>query len=231
MSNMSLQSRRELIANVRVRYQKADWKQKCKILDGFIAATGYQRKYAIFLLNKCSGDVAEPSKRPGRQPVYTEAVQQALMTVWKVSNQICSKRLVPFLPELVTVLERHGHLSIPDDVRSKLLKISPATADRILTCERLRRGKGKSTTKPGAFLKKQIQVRTFSDWNDMRPGFLEGDLVAHCGEYVDGSFLNTFVLTDIATGWKVLILLKTYCHLSCLVLILTMAVNLLIMSY
>ena len=82
-----------------------------------------------------------------------------------------------------------------------MLSISAATADRLLKTERHRQGKGKSTTKPGILLKKQIQVRTFADWDDVIPGFLEGDLVAHCGERTDGSFLNTFVLTDIATGW------------------------------
>ena len=138
-----------------------------------------------------------------RNRVYDDAVQQALVTVWQVANQICTKRLIPFLPELVASLERHGHLSLPKKVRATLLNISTATADRILKVERHRqnKGKGKSTTKPGALLKKQIQIRTFADWNDVSPGFLEGDLVAHCGEYVDGSFLNTFVLTDIATGW------------------------------
>jgi hypothetical protein len=76
-----------------------------------------------------------------------------------------------------------------------------ATADRLLKKERDLKGKGISTTKPGALLKKQIQIRTFADWDDVTPGFMEGDLVAHCGGDVSGSFLNTLVLTDIASGW------------------------------
>lgn len=200
ISKLSLQARRELIETVQLRYQKSDWKTKSSILDGFIVATGYQRKYAISILNKQIAN-EKTAKRPGRQLIYTGAVKQALITTWQVANQICAKRLVPFLPELVDSLERHGHLSLPDEVRKKLLSISAATADRLLKAERHKEGNGKSTTKPGTLLKKQIQVRTFADWDDVRPGFLEGDLVAHCGEYVDGSFLNTFVLTAIATGW------------------------------
>jgi len=199
-SKMSLPARQELISIVRQKYQQSDWKEKSKILDGFIAATGYQRKYAINLLNS----TANPSKsvvQRGRIPVYNEAVKQALISAWNVANQICAKRLVPFLPELVSVLERHGHLSLPPDVRSLLLSVSVATADRLLKKERQLHGKGVSTTKPGALLKKQIQIRTFADWNDVVPGFMEGDLVAHCGETTSGSFLNTLVLTDIVSGW------------------------------
>ena len=90
---------------------------------------------------------------------------------------------------------------MPGDIRQRLLEISPATVDRLLETERREIKKGISTTRPGSLLKKQIKVRTFADWNNIIPGFLEGDLVAHCGDRVDGSFLNTLVLTDIASTW------------------------------
>jgi len=199
-TKISVQARRELTISVQLKYQKADWKTKNCLLNGFIAATGYQRKYAISLLNKSPAN-EQQTNCIGRKPIYDDAVQRALVTLWQVANQICAKRLVPFLPELVQSLERHGHLSLPVDIRKKLLTVSPATADRLLKVERHKQSKGVSTTKPGALLKKQIQVRTFSDWDDVTPGFLECDLVAHCGEFSDGSFLNTFVLTDIVTGW------------------------------
>jgi len=132
MSMMSLQSRRELIISVRSKYKKSDWQSKCRILDGFVAATGYQRKYAINLLNHSTIAAGQPhSKRPGRQPVYTAKVQEALITVWKIMNQICAKRLIPFMPDIIESLERHGHLSLPYDVRNKLLRMSVATADRL----------------------------------------------------------------------------------------------------
>ena len=123
------------------------------------------------------------------------------MSVWYSANQICSKRLVPFLPDFVDSLERHGHLRLPADVKEKLLNISPATVDRMLQPERQRIGKSASTTKPGSLLKHQIKVRTFADWDDVVPGFLEVDTVAHCGGDLNGQFLNTLVLVDIATGW------------------------------
>jgi hypothetical protein len=195
---MSLQARKELLDQVRVRYQSGNRKDKSKILDGFIAATGYQRKYAIGLLKK---NKIRKMAKVGRQRKYGLDVYQALLTLWEAANHICSKRLVPFLPELIVTLERHGHLSLPSDVRLKLSTISPAAVDRLLKPNRQQGYYGISTTKPGSLLKHQIQVRTFADWNDVIPGFLEADLVAHCGDRVDGSYLNTLVLTDISSGW------------------------------
>lgn len=103
---------------------------------------------------------------------------------------------------LVSVLEHHGHLNLPPDVRAQLLALSPATADRLLErARKLGAPRGKSTTRAGTLLKRQIPVRTFADWNEGLPGFIEADLVAHCGEHNTGSFLCTLVLTDVATGW------------------------------
>ena len=197
---MSFQAKRELLAQVAPRYQHATQSHKSLILDEFVAATGYARKYAIRLLTQPVLPPA-PIKRP-RQRRYGPAVQDALVTAWTAANFICAKRLVPFLPELVPSLERHGHLQLTDDVRAQLLSISPATADRILRARRkVDHPKGISTTKSGKLLKHQVPVRTFSDWNDASPGFLEADLVAHCGTSAEGSFLYSLVLTDVATGW------------------------------
>ncbi len=199
---MSLQTRRELMEQIRSKYQQAPWKEKNKILNGFIETTGYQRKYAIFLLNRKEPTKANIGKRKITRPSkYNEDVSQALLTVWYAANQICAKRLAPFLPELIPTLERCGHLSITPSVRTCLLTISPATIDRLLKVERQKTGQGISTTRPGTLLKHQIQIRTFADWNDVTPGFFEADLVSHCGGRAEGSFLSTLVLTDISSGW------------------------------
>ena len=133
--------------------------------------------------------------------LYDEQVRQALIAVWCAANKICSKRLVPFLPQLITVMEKHGHLRLSVDVRKRLLKISASTVDRMLSSERECLRQGISTTRPGSLLKHQIQVRTFADWDDVIPGFIEADLVAHCGGNTNGQFLNTLTLVDICTGW------------------------------
>jgi len=195
---MSLQAKQELIYRMRWQYAEADRKGKAEIIDGVIAATGYHRKYAIAALRK-------PVKRlrviriPKR--VYGEDVRQALIHVWNAANQICSKRLAAFISEFLEVLERFGHLDIPSETRDKLVSMSPATIDRLLKSERSKHPHGMSTTRPGNLLKQRIKVRTFAEWNDAEPGFCEGDLVAHCGDHVDGSFLNTLVMTDINSCW------------------------------
>jgi hypothetical protein len=197
---MSFQAKRELLAQVAPRYRKARGGQKSRILDEFLAATGYQRKYAIRLLRQ-PPPFSPAMKRP-RARRYGPPVQDALKIAWAAANFICSKRLVPFLPEVVPVLERHGHLQLEDEVRGQLLPMSVSTAERLLAAiRRQEQPHGRSTTKSGVLLKRQIPVRTFNDWNETQPGFFEGDLVAHCGWSIEGEFLNTLVLTDVATGW------------------------------
>jgi hypothetical protein len=200
---MSLKARRELLTATAQRYQQACKPEKTLILDEFTAATGYHRKYAISLLkNHIPQNGSSPPKKRTRQRKYSPEVQAALVLVWEATSRICSKRLVPFLPEMVAAMERHGHLALSVEVREQLLSISSATVDRLLFP--IRRGErpvGIGTTKPGELLKKQIAIRTFTEWDDGEPGFMEADLVAHCGNYAGGSFLYTLVLTDVATGW------------------------------
>ncbi len=114
----------------------------------------------------------------------------------------CGKRLKPLLPILVTALERHGHLSLDDTVRERLLAASAATIDRILASTRIAaKGKPVQARKTAKGVRKSIPAHTFADWNDPDPGFTEIDLVAHCGGDVSGSFVHTLVVTDIASGW------------------------------
>lgn len=79
--------------------------------------------------------------------------------------------------------------------------MSAATADRLLRGHRRRGPHRLSTTRAGTLLKQQIPVRTFQQWDRTRPGFLEADVVVHCGGDLEGSYLFTLTLTDVATGW------------------------------
>lgn len=199
---MTIQARRELLSSVRDQYQCATWTEKRWILDGFVVATGYGRKHAISLLARPDITEVRAVAVIERQRKYDAPVKQALITLWYAADQICSKRLAPFLPELVESMERHGHLSLPKEVRERVLQMGHSTIDRLLKTERRVAGrKSIGATTAGNLLKRQIPVRTFADWNEDCPGFFEVDLVAHCGGDVSGSFLNTLVLTDIATGW------------------------------
>ena len=162
--------------------------------------TGYDRKAAIRLLGQRGK--GKPASRRGRSKQYGIEVVAALKGAWEASDRMCSKRLRPFLPELVEALESHGELNVPGELREQLCLMSAATIDRQLKPYR-HRGLGRpfSTTKPGSLLKAAIPIRTFADWDDKRPGFLEVDLVAHCGDSTEGFYLNTLTAVDVATGW------------------------------
>jgi hypothetical protein len=193
--------KRELLEAIRPRYLRASKTEKGRILDEFVTTTGYHRKYAIRLLRH--GPPRRPTGRRRGQRIYTLAVIQALTEIWEVCGRICSRRLHPFLPEILQVLEQHHELVLPADTKALLLRMSRATVDRLLKPARARHPqRGLSTTKPGTLLKKAIPVRTFADWDDARPGFLELDLVAHCGDSAGGEYIHTLDSVDISTGWS-----------------------------
>lgn len=199
---MSLKSKRELLEMVRPRYLKASKVEKRKILDEFTCATGYDRKHAIRVLKK-KRQVQKPFNRKskGYPAVYRGETVQALEQIWEICGRICSKRLQPFLPEAIKVLERCQEIELAPEVKERLLKISSASIDRCLRPVRSKSPRGLSTTKPGSLLKKSIAVRTFTPWSEEQPGFMEIDLVAHCGNTTQGQYLNTLTCTDLATGW------------------------------
>lgn len=190
---------KEYIDAVRGRYLKGNRKVKGQILDEVTEVTGYHRKAVIRLLTRAPK--REPGRR-GRAKQYGSEVVSALKGVWEVGDRMCSRRLQPFIPELVQALERHGELTLAGEVKEQLCRMSVATIDRVLKPYR-KRGLRRpfSTTKPGSLLKASIPIRTFADWDEKRPGFFEIDLVAHCGESTEGFYLNTLSAVDVATGW------------------------------
>jgi hypothetical protein len=197
--SLSYQARRALLQQTVPQYREASPSQKRTLLDGFVAATGYHRTYARWLLNHAE-EVQQTLRRP-RPRQYGPEVQHALFLAWHAANRICAKRLIPFLPTLLEALERHEHLQISEECRRQLLSMSAATADRLLSSQRKQSQRGLSNTRAGTLLKQQIPIRTFEEWNEARPGFLEADLVAHCGTNIEGGYLYTLTLTDVATGW------------------------------
>ncbi|GCE22195.1 tyrosine-type recombinase/integrase [Dictyobacter kobayashii] len=207
---LCLQTRRELLQQLAPQYRQAASAQKRKMFDEFTRITGYHRKYAMWLLNHTEEGQPSPARPRPRQ--YEGTVQEALVQVWNAANRIAAKRLMPFLPTLVEALEQHGHLHLSEADRSRLLTMSAATADRLLRAHRRRSFSGLSTTRPGPLLKQQIPIRTFQQWNETQPGFLEADLVAHAGADSKGSFLYTLTLTDIATGWTECLPLLSKCQ-------------------
>ncbi len=196
---MSKNSKDELVKRTHPRYLQAGRAEKTRILDEFVAATGYHRKHAIRKLRKGIPECRR--ERRGRKRTYTGDAIGVLAKIWRICGCICGKRLHPFIPEVVAVLERHNELFVDPETKGLLLRMSASTIDRRLAPFRQQRGRGLSTTKPGTLLKDAIPVRTFTDWDDAKPGFLEMDLVAHCGDTIAGQYLQTLTATDVRSGW------------------------------
>jgi hypothetical protein len=195
------------------RYQKAKKNQKGIILEEFAALTGYNRCYAAYLLRiqgkkrhidkntVIVADVGKKRVKPHRR-FYDELVITVLVKIWLIMDCLCGKRLAPMLPELVPLLKKHKEITLDKTTENKLLSISSATIDRLLKPEKKKHQiKGRSHTKPGTLLKHQIPIRTFSEWNEQRPGFAEIDLVGHDGGDSHGEFAQTLTVTDVCTGW------------------------------
>ena len=210
---LTMKARQEVSKATAGQYRGASKKEKSKILDQFIATTGYSRWYARLMLrhegrriqtDKQTIVVVERKSRRRRRRArrYDEKVQTALVRLWRIMDYICGKRLQPLLPELLPVLKRYNEFSCARETRAKLLRISAASIDRLLKPERRKYElRGRAGTKPGTLLKKQIPIRTFAEWDEQRPGFVEIDLVAHDGGLAAGDYCQTLDLTDIATTW------------------------------
>jgi hypothetical protein len=198
---MSSRSKQEYLEAIYLRYKAASREQKKLILDEFCAACRYHRKHAIRLLKQFRRFSKAKHKKKGRTPLYnTEAILTPLKQIWLTANLPCSKRLKAVLPLwLPGYSQQYGDLT--EEVTKALLAISPSSIDRILKAVRTQyKGRGRSTTKPGTLLRKQIPIKT-NQWDESRPGFLEADTVAHCGTSMAGMFAFTIDCVDIATGW------------------------------
>ncbi len=198
---MTKQGKRELLKAIRPRYLKASRSEKSQILNEFVASTRYNRKYAIHLLRNGPPRSSRIKKR-GRRLIYGPDVIASLAHIWEVSGHLCAKRLHPFLPQMVEALERHNEIRMATETKEKLLQMSISRIDRRLKRARGQLAhRGRTTTKPGTLLKNAIPIRTFADWDEQMPGFVEMDLVAHCGETTAGEFLHTLNVVDIETRW------------------------------
>jgi hypothetical protein len=198
---MSSRSKREYLEAIYPRYKAASRGLKKIILDEFCAACGYHRKHAIRLLKQFRRFIKPKHKKKGRTPLYnTEAILTPMKRIWLTANLPCSKRLKAVLPLwLPGYTKQYGDL--PEEVIKALLAISPSSIDRLLKVVRIEyKGRGRSTTKPGTLLRKQIPIKT-NQWDESRPGFLEADTVAHCGTSMAGMFAFSIDCVDIATGW------------------------------
>ena len=225
---LKMSEKRSITRETVARYRKADKKGKQKILDEFTKTTGYNRKYAIHLLSNWGketlhivdgklikfvvGKPGRPKKRR-RKRIYDEPVIEAIQKIWELFDYMCGKRLSVLIRMNISFLENEAELGINEVIRDKLIKVSPATIDRILASQRKKLTiKGRSHTRAGNLLKHQIPIRTFFDWDERKPGFFELDTVAHDGGSSSGEYCYTLDATDVYSGWVELRALRNRAH-------------------
>lgn len=171
-----------------------------------MAVTGYHRKHAIRVMNRRE---QRPPAGKSHSRCYGSDVHEALIVSWEASERLCSRRLKPLIPVLLPALERHGRLALDEALRGKLLTVSPATISAFDRGPPRRRGGQRRRAGMSSAVRRSVPIRTFGDWNDPPPGFVDVDFVAHSGTSSSGSFVQTMVLTDIATGWTECIPVRT----------------------
>lgn len=198
---LTLAERKAVTETIAVRYILEGKRGKSRILDELCANTGWHRNHARKALKAAlAPKIVTP--RPPRPLRYGPEVIEALTLCWTVLDRPAGKRLAPMLAELVAVLRHFRELVISDEIAASLVSMSAATIDRRLADERARYTiKGCVGTKPGSLLKSQIPVRTWAEWDDAVPGFVEIDTVFHDGGNRGGGHAFSLTVTDIATGW------------------------------
>ena len=196
---MEMQAKPAMVDSIRSRYYGARKKDKSRILDEFVAITGHQRKYALRLLAAIQDSPAAISVALGRK-IYASAVKEVLVTLWESSDRLCGKRLKAILPELLKSMEAHGHMNLDDSLKALVLSASASTIDRLLRPVR-EQATGRRHVRPKKKIRAAVALKTFSEWEDVTPGNLEIDFVAHCGGDLSGAFIHSLAATDVASGW------------------------------
>lgn len=199
---LTMSQRRAVTKTIATRYKRAGKAGKGVILDELCATTGWHRNHARKALAAALRPKIVKPARKARTPRYDANTVAALGFCWAVLGAPTGKRLAPMMGDLVPRLRRFDELEVTDEVAAALVVMSPATMDRRLAPDRAAMVlKGRSHTKPGSLLKDQIPIRTWAQWDDAAPGFVEIDLVGHEGGNAVGEHAYTLTVTDIATGW------------------------------
>ena len=195
---MSQKSKWDYLKAIYSRYQKVSKPLRARILDEFCQVCGYNRKYAIRLLNGPTPQ--KPKTKPkGRRPTYGLKVILSLTAIWEAAGYPCSARLKALLPLWLPWAQKR--FAISAQAQKQLLSISPATIDRRLKSKKRQlKNRLYGRTKPGTLLKHHIPIKTDS-WDVKTPGFTETDLVSHSGNSASGEFIHSLNVTDIHSTW------------------------------
>jgi len=201
MERMEMESRNQYLGVLRERYLRARAKkEKAEILDEYCRNTGQARKYVIRKIQP--GVDLRPKPRRKRKQIYDGQVTTPLAKVWEIFDYPCGQRLKPILEVELDRLRHLGEVGVSNDVALKLKRMASATIDRKLKHQRevLHLLRSKGGPKPGSLLKRKIPIR-LTEWDTSKTGYVEMDLVVHCGSSTFGDYINTLSTTEVSSGW------------------------------
>lgn len=201
---MTTMTKKELIKSIKPRYLKAIKPEKSKILNEFCSNTGYNRKYAIIILQaKCDYYRTVREGRKARKKKYGHSVMSAVIKIWELLEYPCGVRLKPQLLSMAEALKRSGEMELNSEVKKQLSEIGAKTLDRRLGKEREIRklDRYRGTTRHGSLIKSSIPIR-ITNWDTSELGFMEMDTVAHNGGDPSGEFIYSLDMIEISTGWS-----------------------------
>lgn len=196
---MDMRARKQYLGTLMERYLKADKRQKGILLDEYCRNTKHNRKYVIRKISRMA--FSPPRVQKKRPVIYGREERVALETLWKVFDFPCGQRLAPMVREELDRLCKLKELDISEGTAHKLLRVSPATIDRLLRSKKQAWKDHRRYASRGAnLIAKKIPLR-MTDWETSRVGYVEMDLVVHCGVSTDGEYIHSLSTMEISTGW------------------------------
>jgi transposase InsO family protein len=216
--DLSMATRREITKKYAADYAKSSKNGKGVVLDELVAVTGWSRanaRRALSAARKRKGPAKSVVRKP-RGRTYGYDTLKVLISVWRIAGMPSGKYLAVTMDLWLPKLEAFGELDLKrltPAVRAQLLKVSGATIDRLLKPTKdADRPKGLSATRAGPLLRNSITVRKAGDEHEQAPGFIEADMVVHCGPTLAGEFARTLTATDVFTGWTENVAVRNGAH-------------------
>lgn len=211
-------TRREITKKYATDYAKSSKTGKGLILDELVAVTGWSRanaRRALSTARKRRGPAKAVVRKP-RGRTYGYDTLKVLISVWRLAGMPSGKYLAATMDLWLPKLQAFGELDakrLTPAVAAQLMTVSGATIDRLLKPTRdAAKPKGLSATKAGPLLRNSITIRKAGDEHEQAPGFIEADMVVHCGPTLAGEFARTLTATDVFTGWTENVAVRNGAH-------------------
>ncbi len=198
---VSYQARIEYLRALVKIYLPANKKKKTQLLDDAEKLTGEHRKSLIRILNSNSPELNNKKEKCGSKIKYPEELLMPhIKYLWKEMERISPKRMKAAYADWLPLYHEND---VNNHVKYLLQKMSASTLARFI--KKIKKNdfdsqKGLTSTSPARHMKNKVPINTL-DSVITEPGFVQADTVAHCGDCLEGNFINSITLTDIYSTW------------------------------